>query len=179
MLTSVVEGVGNGPDRIQCVKCNKYWPDNIGDTKKYGDIQVQLFDRAEVSLQGVRKNGQCLKKHFHVQAPNYCVRKLDVTKLSEANVSDEDRSRVIVHLQLTDWPDRTAPGSTGHLVQLVQLTHVLLNTHNTGPQRGPLLVHCSAGVGRTGEVIENHVFYIYISGGHSKIESYAIYSLFQ
>ena len=48
MLTSVVEGVGNGPDRIQCVKCNKYWPDNIGDTKKYGDIQVQLFDRAEV-----------------------------------------------------------------------------------------------------------------------------------
>lgn len=46
MLTSLVEGVG--ADRVQCVKCNKYWPDNVGDSKKFGDIQVQLFDKAEV-----------------------------------------------------------------------------------------------------------------------------------
>ena len=64
-------------------------------------------------------------------------------------------NRVIIHLQLTDWPDRSAPGHAGHLVQLVQLTHVMLNTHTVGPQGqdGPLLVHCSAGVGRTGTFI--------------------------
>jgi len=131
MLTSLVEGVG--ADRVQCVKCNKYWPDNVGDSKKFGDIQVQLFDKAE--------------------APNYCVRKLDVTKIGESTVTGEPQSRVIVHLQLTDWPDKSIPGNTGHLVQLVQLTHVLMTTHNTGPQSGPLLVHCSAGVGRTGTFI--------------------------
>ena len=48
MLTSVVEAATNRPDRIKCIKCNKYWPDNVGDTKKFGDLQVQLFDRAEV-----------------------------------------------------------------------------------------------------------------------------------
>ena len=48
-MVSVVEGVGSR-DRVQCVKCNKYWPDNVGDTKKFGDLQVQLFDRAEVDI---------------------------------------------------------------------------------------------------------------------------------
>jgi len=131
MLTNCTEGSG-----LHSVKCNKYWPDNVGDSRKFGDIQVQLFDRAE--------------------APNYCVRKLDVTKCRGAGA---DTSRVIVHLQLTDWPDRSAPGSPGHLVTLVQLTQVLVATQSGGtpsqatPTRGPLLVHCSAGVGRTGTFI--------------------------
>ena len=56
-------------------------------------------------------------------------------------------NRVIIHLQLTDWPDRAAPGHAGHLVQLVQLTQVMLNTGtgSAGPTPapgGPLLVHC-------------------------------------
>lgn len=131
MLTSCVETSDSGMGGM--VKCSQYWPDNVGDIRKFGDIQVQLFDRAE--------------------APNYCVRKLDVTRSSKGGLGGEDNGRVIVHLQMTDWPDRSAPGGgdPGHLVTLVQLTHVLLNTHNTGG--GPLLVHCSAGVGRTGTFI--------------------------
>ena len=42
MLTNCTEGSG-----LHSVKCNKYWPDNVGDSRKFGDIQVQLFDRAE------------------------------------------------------------------------------------------------------------------------------------
>ena len=61
-------------------------------------------------------------------------------------------NRVIIHLQLTDWPDRAAPGHAGHLVQLVQLTQVMLNTHTgtAAPQApgGPLLVHCRSTVRR-------------------------------
>ena len=92
-----------------------------------------------------------------VQAPNYCVRKLDVTRLAGGEEEEEEagvagHNRVIIHLQLTDWPDRAAPGDAGHLVQLVQLTHVMVNTHSGGAG-GPLLVHCSAGVGRTGTFI--------------------------
>ena len=46
MLTNVVEVT----DRFTSIKCNKYWPDNVGDAKKFGDLKVQLFDRAEVSV---------------------------------------------------------------------------------------------------------------------------------
>ena len=51
MLTSVVEAANRSDGStvgLQYVKCNKYWPDNVGDSKKFGDMQVQLFDRAEV-----------------------------------------------------------------------------------------------------------------------------------
>ena len=94
-----------------------------------------------------------LSKLARVQAPNYIVRKLDVTKTSETNLSGEHSNRVVVHLQLTDWPDRSTPGTGSDLVTIVQLTHVLLTTHSLGPDTGPLLVHCSAGVGRTGTFI--------------------------
>ena len=43
MLTNVVEGGG-----MSCLKCNMYWPESVGDTKRFGDIEVQLFDKAEV-----------------------------------------------------------------------------------------------------------------------------------
>ena len=46
MLTSCVETSDSGIGGM--VKCSKYWPDNVGDIRKFGDIQVQLFDRAEV-----------------------------------------------------------------------------------------------------------------------------------
>ena len=34
------------------------------------------------------------------------MRKLDVTKSTKGGLGGEDSGRVIVHLQLTDWPDR-------------------------------------------------------------------------
>ena len=69
MLTSLVEGVG--ADRVQCVKCNKYWPDNVGDSKKFGDIQVQLFDKAEVIFfwKKTRWEWQFLMCHYVVLCP--------------------------------------------------------------------------------------------------------------
>jgi len=126
MLTNLVEGGG-----FTCIKCNMYWPESVGDTKRFGDIEVQLFDKAE--------------------APNYIVRKLDVTHRGAGQGS----SRVIVHIQFTNWLDRSAPEDAGNLIQLVQLTRVMVNQFSSkqGDSPSPLLVHCSAGVGRTGTFI--------------------------
>jgi hypothetical protein len=41
MLTAVVESCG--------IKCNAYWPDVVGDSRKYSNLTIQLFDIAEVS----------------------------------------------------------------------------------------------------------------------------------
>lgn len=85
MLTSVVEAANRSDGStvgLQYVKCNKYWPDNVGDSKKFGDMQVQLFDRAEVIF--YRKNSKnCFlndyKMHFEITRTNSCVFRLLTT----------------------------------------------------------------------------------------------------
>jgi len=111
------------------VKFNSYWPTTLGERKKYKDISVQLFDVAE--------------------APTYVVRKFDLTKQHCST------NRVIVHIQYTQWPDRLAPSSCQELIQLVQLTRVMYNqfANKTCETQSPILVHCSAGVGRSGTYI--------------------------
>ena len=76
------------------------------------------------------------------------MRKLDVTHRGATECSN----RVVVHIQFTNWQDRSAPVDAGNGIQLVQLTRVMYNqfSNKQGDTPSPLLVHCSAGVGRTG-----------------------------
>jgi len=124
MLTNLVEGHG-----FNCIKCDMYWPAQLGDRKRYNDIDIQLFDAAE--------------------APSYIVRKFDVTHRSA------DVNKVIVQIQFTNWRDRSAPSDPHDLLQLVQLSRVMYNQFSPKDttESSPLLVHCSAGVGRTGTFI--------------------------
>ena len=77
------------------------------------------------------------------------MRKLDVTHRGAGECSN----RVIVHIQFTNWMDRSAPDEAANLIQLVQLTRVMYNQFSSkqADTPSPLLVHCSAGVGRTGD----------------------------
>lgn len=125
MLTNLVEGFG-----FHSVKCSQYWPPIVGGTRRFHDMEVQLYDCQE--------------------APDYLVRKLDVTH--------GQQNREIVHIQYTAWPDRSAPDEAAALLQLIDVTRVLSMQYNSRSQEdnlapGPWLVHCSAGVGRTGTFI--------------------------
>lgn len=120
MLTNLVEGIG-----FQSNKCSRYWPDHVGDTMRFHDIDVQLYDCQD--------------------APDYIVRKLDVSR--------QEITRSILHVQCTSWPDRSAPKESSVLLQLVQVVRALASQCSRGHDNlpiGPWLVHCSAGVGRTG-----------------------------
>ena len=54
----------------------------------------------------------------------------------------------MTQFHLTSWPDHGVPESVSPLMKFHQQ---MLNSCNT--RGGPLLVHCSAGVGRTGTFI--------------------------
>ena len=58
--------------------------------------------------------------------------------------------RRVTHLQTKKWADLTAPEDTRIMLDMVQAIRAISNAKNN-PE--PILVHCSAGVGRTGTFI--------------------------
>lgn len=62
---------------------------------------------------------------------------------------------IVHHYHFTAWPDRGVPSS---FISLLHLLHHIHTTHlpptsHTSTDHPPLLVHCSAGVGRTGTLL--------------------------
>ncbi|KAM4853193.1 tyrosine-protein phosphatase non-receptor type 21 [Thomomys bottae] len=71
------------------------------------------------------------------------------------------QERTVWHLQYTDWPEHGCPEDLkGFLSYLEEIQSVRRHTNSTGEPKSPnppLLVHCSAGVGRTGVVILSEI----------------------
>jgi len=81
-----------------------------------------------------------------------------VRKFTLSN-SDEpfQRMREITQLQYSSWPDFGAPAHPAHLLGLIEQCDAVVRQVNGGsasspdpPNSRPVLVHCSAGCGRTG-----------------------------
>ncbi|KAJ3613228.1 hypothetical protein NHX12_019478 [Muraenolepis orangiensis] len=69
--------------------------------------------------------------------------------------------RTIWHLQYTDWPDHGCPEDfKGFLTYLEEVQSVRRHTNSISDPKNanqPVLVHCSAGVGRTGVVLLSEI----------------------
>ena len=65
--------------------------------RRFHDLEIQLYDVQE--------------------APDYIIRKLDVSKRGPGSSLSEE-NREIVHIQYTAWPDRSAPLDPGALLQV-------------------------------------------------------------
>ncbi|XP_028848692.1 tyrosine-protein phosphatase non-receptor type 21 isoform X2 [Denticeps clupeoides] len=71
------------------------------------------------------------------------------------------QERTVWHLQYTDWPDHGCPEDfKGFLSYLEEIQSVRRHTNSTSDPKNtnlPVLVHCSAGVGRAGVVILSEI----------------------
>jgi protein tyrosine phosphatase len=72
--------------------------------------------------------------------------------LREFKVTDarDGQSRTIRQFQYVDWPEQGVPKSGESIIELIGQVH---KTKEQFGQVGPITVHCSAGVGRTGVFI--------------------------
>lgn len=72
--------------------------------------------------------------------------------LREFKVTDarDGQSRTIRQFQFVDWPEQGVPKSGESIIELIGQVH---KTKEQFGQTGPITVHCSAGVGRTGVFI--------------------------
>jgi len=104
-------------------KCHQYWPAQ-GNTTSY------LHGRLSVTADSeTRRDG-------------YTIRSLTVTVGAV--------SRAVTQLQYTAWPDHGVPESSDHFLDFVKEVRAL----RSGPGGSqPTVVHCSAGIGRTGVLI--------------------------
>ncbi|KXT05495.1 hypothetical protein AC578_3678 [Pseudocercospora eumusae] len=164
MLTAEKEGAQ--------VKAHNYW-----DEKQYGSIHLEFLSEKRASLEPSRikrhqKRPSAVKRH----STNSSNSQVPLATLDSKEEKGGDQPYVIVrkflvrhdrfafepqreitHLQYSNWPDFGAPAHPAHLLGLVEQTNAVVRANNKTnstepepPNKRPVLVHCSAGCGRTG-----------------------------
>ncbi|XP_074610552.1 tyrosine-protein phosphatase non-receptor type 13-like [Acropora palmata] len=92
--------------------------------------QPLVFERSfSVSLQRKEDFGSFIEREFEI-----------------SNMQSGD-TKTVFHINFITWPDHGVPKSAVELVEFVRFLRLLAE----GP--GPVVVHCSAGIGRTGTLI--------------------------
>jgi protein tyrosine phosphatase len=104
-------------------KCDRYWPMRINDAQMYGSIEV-TFKSEEVY-------------------PDFLQR---IYKL--VNHEGNKPEKQICQYFFPEWVDKSAPTT-----DLISIFHLINQVNLKNPGNTPIVIHCSAGVGRTGTYI--------------------------
>jgi len=113
------------------MKCIQYWPEN-NETHQFSTVDVT--------------HQETLEFEDHVERTFWLKHK------------KSGQTRRIVHFQMTSWPDFGVPSSAEsclHIIGLVREARMdavqsLGSKWKGHPKGPPIIVHCSAGIGRTG-----------------------------
>ncbi|XP_041963127.1 tyrosine-protein phosphatase non-receptor type 6 [Alosa sapidissima] len=105
-------------------KCVPYWPDN-GTSKEAGAYLLTSISERD--------------------ATDYKIRIIEI-----APQDGSEHARTIWQYQYLSWPDHGVPQEPGGVLSF--LTQVN-GKQSDFPDAGPMIVHCSAGIGRTGTII--------------------------
>uniref|UniRef100_A0A8D0HG46 Tyrosine-protein phosphatase non-receptor type n=1 Tax=Sphenodon punctatus TaxID=8508 RepID=A0A8D0HG46_SPHPU len=105
-------------------KCVPYWPE-VGSTKEYGPYLVENAGEHD--------------------ALEYKLRQLRILPINDCKWV-----RDIWHYQYLSWPDHGVPSEPGGVLSFLDQIN---QKQESIPGAGPMVVHCSAGIGRTGTII--------------------------
>ncbi|OQV19422.1 Tyrosine-protein phosphatase 99A [Hypsibius exemplaris] len=143
-------------------KCEQYWPGLSEGTRRYGPYTVTITSESTTAF--------------------YIVRTFAVTSTTSGNgvsvsgnAEDTDKPEVrqVVQYLYSDWPDHGRPDVTVPLLRFVMKSSRSFEDESAGPP----IVHCSAGVGRSGCYIALHSMMLQIDRtGHVDIFQYLLNS---
>ncbi|OAD62181.1 Tyrosine-protein phosphatase non-receptor type 11 [Eufriesea mexicana] len=118
-------------------KCARYWPEEGEVTEYGGEWKVRALSRTSTADYTLREF------LLHGSKPGFT------------------ESRLIYHYHFQAWPDHGVPSDPGCVLNFLHdvnarqesIAASLTSTGQTVLNIGPILVHCSAGIGRTGTFI--------------------------
>eukprot|EP00055_Hartaetosiga_balthica_P010319 m.43684 g.43684 ORF g.43684 m.43684 type:complete len:642 (+) comp7123_c1_seq3:213-2138(+) len=102
------------------LKCHRYWPEPT-EVGEYGNIQVENMGE-QASITHIKRD--------------FMLVNLETTKRYK-----------VTHLQFILWPDHGVPKSAK---EILTFRDEIYRVCDISSSEGPLVIHCSAGVGRTG-----------------------------
>lgn len=116
------------------VKGHRYWPKRSKRCLQFGEVSVTL-------VKG---------KHFPHRADDVNHPDGDQTTIRVLELKRGNERRNIVQLHFKDWPDFGVPESTEPIRNLVKIMDFYRSKGRLAGIKGPIVIHCSAGIGRTG-----------------------------
>ncbi|XP_042555199.1 tyrosine-protein phosphatase non-receptor type 1 isoform X2 [Dipodomys merriami] len=105
------------------LKCAQYWPQK--------EEKEMIFDDTNLKLTLISED---IKSY-------YTVRQLELENLTTRE------TREILHFHYTTWPDFGVPESPASFLNFL---FKVRESGSLNPEHGPVVVHCSAGIGRSG-----------------------------
>jgi len=124
VIVMLTEAEEEGEDSfLSQIKAHRYWP-QVGLEQRYGNIQVETISQQVIS--------DILYQEF-------------ILKDLETN-----NDHKVYFFQYLGWPDMGVPKNTKGIHYIMEKIDEIFEKNN---QMGPIIVHCSAGVGRTGTFI--------------------------
>lgn len=110
------------------VKCDQYWPTRGSEVFGDSGLTINHLETIELAY--------------------YTMRKFNLTKKLSSDPNGSKEARDVFHFQFTGWPDHGVPDTALPLLMFIKRVRSCCPS-----DAGPVIVHCSAGVGRTGAFI--------------------------
>ncbi|KAH9757983.1 protein-tyrosine-phosphatase PTP1 [Citrus sinensis] len=151
MLTRLV-------DNYKMVKCGDYFQAEDGP-REFGNICIvtKWIKTTETALVLRNLEMVCLEgRPLYIEGLGSCLVQVPdlITEIriefDGLRSKSEEPPMSVLHIQYPEWPDHGVPRDT------LAVREILKRIYNLPPNFGPIVVHCSAGIGRTGAYCTIH-----------------------
>ncbi len=121
-------------------KAELYWPTAINDIRQFGDIKVRIVDYFEIC-------GIFRVSEFKLIRGN--------DENDNNNDENKEQCHTVFHIFYQGWPDHGVPKTPDDFFRMLEFWDIFSRMTDN-----PVVLHCSAGVGRTGTLASAKMYQV-------------------